>query len=91
MTTTEVVTTTDRRETLAAVVQRQSEMGWKVISQTETQAQLVKGKPTNHLLHLILSVITIGFWIPVWICVAIFTGEKRRFVNVDAHGRVSIS
>lgn len=91
MTTTEVLTSTDRRETLAAVVQRQSEMGWKVISQTETQAQLVRGKPTNHLLHLILSLVTLGIWIPVWIGVAIFSGEKRRFVNVDAYGRVSVS
>lgn len=26
----------------------------------------------NHILHLLLSVITMGLWIPVWILIAIF-------------------
>lgn len=29
----------------------------------------------NHLLHLVLTVITCGLWAPVWIAVAIF-GRK---------------
>lgn len=49
----------------------------------------MKGKPTNHVLHLILSIITLGVWIPVWICVVIFAGEKQRFVSVDEYGRVT--
>ena len=27
------------------------------------------GPGTSHLLHLILSLITIGFWVPVWVIV----------------------
>ena len=26
---------------------------------------------TNHILHLLLSIVTAGFWIPIWILVAI--------------------
>lgn len=28
-------------------------------------------KQTNHLLHFILTLITLGLWLPVWIIVAI--------------------
>jgi hypothetical protein len=27
------------------------------------------GPHTSHLLHLVLSIITVGFWVPVWILV----------------------
>jgi hypothetical protein len=35
--------------------------GWRVTSQTQTQAQaqLAKGKPTSHLLHLVLTIIRV--------------------------------
>ena len=43
-------------------------------SQEELLNELVKQgnrKKTNHVLHLLLSLVTVGFWIPVWILVAI--------------------
>jgi hypothetical protein len=63
--------------------------GWRVTSQTQTQAQLAKGKPTSHLLHLVLTIITLGLWAIVWILVAIFGGEKHTFLSVDEYGRVT--
>ncbi len=30
-----------------------------------------KGDKTNHILHLLLSILTAGFWIPVWILVSL--------------------
>lgn len=36
-----------------------------------TQQVLVMNKGTNHVFHLIMSIITFGLWIPVWIIVAI--------------------
>ena len=29
----------------------------------------------NHLLHFVLTLLTCGLWLPVWICVAIFGGR----------------
>lgn len=55
--------------------------GWKVVSRSETQAQLVKGKPTSHLLHLVLSLLTVGLWIPVWILVTLAAGEKTKLIS----------
>jgi hypothetical protein len=56
---------------------------------TETQAQLVKGKHTSHLLHLVLSLLTAGLWIPVSILVALVGGEKQKLLAVDEYGTVS--
>ena len=52
--------------------------GWRIESRTDHSAVLVKGKRVNHLLHLILSVLTVGLWLPVWLVVAIVAGEKRE-------------
>ena len=34
------------------------------------------GPSTSHLLHLVLSIITVGFWLPVWLFVDIFNGSE---------------
>ncbi len=36
----------------------------------------VQQKP-NHVLHMLLSVFTIGFWIPVWVLVSLFQGRPQ--------------
>lgn len=51
---------------------------WRLESRTEHAAVMVKGKRVNHLLHLILSVLTVGLWLPVWLILAIAGGEKRQ-------------
>jgi hypothetical protein len=66
-----------------------TQSGWRVQSQTQTQAQLVKGKPTNHLLHLILTIITVGLWAIVWILTVLFAGQKQKFASVDEYGRLA--
>lgn len=71
-----------RKQTLANQIAAEVSRGWRVESQTETMATLVKGKRPNHVLHLLLSVFTVGFWVPVWIIVAVLGGEKRKTVTV---------
>lgn len=57
-----------------------------------TQAVLVSGKRTNHILHLLLSVFTVGFWLPIWLIIALSnSGERRQVITVDAWGRVAIT
>ena len=34
--------------------------GYRVVSQTDDQAMLVRGHRPNHILHLLLSVVTLG-------------------------------
>jgi len=38
-----------------------------------------KSMKTNHILHLLLSLLTVGFWIPIWILFSI----NFSFTNFD--------
>ena len=80
----------ERRELLARTVATQVASGARVESQSDHQAVVVKGKPVNHVLHLILSIVTFGVWAIVWIALAIFGGEKRSMVTVDEYGNAAV-
>jgi hypothetical protein len=82
--------TTDQRKTvLSKKVQEFTKGGWRVESQADFSATLVKGRRPNHILHLILSILTAGLWLIVWAIVAITGGEKRRAMSVDEYGRIT--
>ena len=49
--------------------------------ETATHVFLVKGHRITHLLHLLLSVITFGVWLLVWLAIAMFGGQRRRTVT----------
>ena len=51
---------------------------------------MVRGNRVNHVLHLLLTVITLGWWAIAWILIAVFGGEKRQMVNIDEFGNVSM-
>lgn len=42
---------------------------------------LAQGSTPNHILHLILSIITIGLWIPLWILISLKSIGGYRCVN----------
>jgi hypothetical protein len=77
-----------RREALARAVANNLKSGWRVESQTEYSATMAKGHRPNHVLHLILTIITLGVWLIVWILVSVMSGEKRLALRVDAEGNV---
>lgn len=39
---------------------------------------LAERQTPNHILHLLLSVVTVGFWIPVWLLVTLFAPGAYR-------------
>lgn len=45
----------------------------------------------NHVLHLILTLSTLGIWAIVWIALALLGGEKRVLVQVDEWGTSTVS
>ncbi len=55
--------------------------GWRIESDTETHTILVKGRRPNHILHLLLSVFTLGLWLIVWVVVTVTGGEERAVIN----------
>lgn len=80
----------ERRQLLAQTLQGQVARGARIESQSDYQAVTVRGKSVNHVLHLILTLVTLGFWAIVWIALAIFGGEKRFMTNVDEYGNVLV-
>ena len=81
----------ERRRALAQAVVRAVAEGWRVESQTNEMAVLVRGRRPNHILHVILSVITLGVWLLIWALVGLLGGEKRRTITVDEYGNVLVS
>lgn len=84
-------TADERRRLLANAIQGQVVSGHRIESQSDYQAVVVKGRPINHILHLILTIITAGLWgIFVWLPIVAFGGEKRSMVVVDDYGNVMV-
>jgi hypothetical protein len=42
--------------------------------------------PTNHILHLILTLISCGLWAPVWLLVAIINANTDRTTTTQTYG-----
>lgn len=82
------MTLAQRSEILNRAIIGYTSQGWRVASQSQTQAQLVKGKNHSHLLHLILTLLTVGLWLVVWIPLALFGGEKHKLIAVNEYGQM---
>lgn len=57
---------------------------WAAPVSSQPMPVVVVDKGVNHILHLLLSVVTAGFWIPVWIIVTLMhagTGSSARPVD----------
>jgi hypothetical protein len=61
----------------------------RVESTAPYTAVLVTGQRVNHVLHLLLSLLTFGLWLPVWLILIAFGGERRHVVAVDTCGNVT--
>jgi hypothetical protein len=83
-----VMSPDQRRSILAGAIQEELARGGRLQSQTDFSAVVVHGKPVNHVLHLLLSVLLIGLWLIVWLLLALTGGEKRVMLTVDEYGRI---
>lgn len=83
-----IATDSTRKEILDREIMDASRKRWRVESHTEFQAVLVRGGHVHHVLHLLLTLITLGLWLPVWIIIAIGDRERRLVVRVDQDGVV---
>ena len=81
-------TPAQQKRSLAGAVQREVFRGYRIESQTDFNAVLIKGKRPNHVLHLILTIITAGLWAFVWIIVWAANRESRLMLSVDDYGNV---
>lgn len=84
-------TSEERRELLARQIASLITQGRRVESQSDFQAVLIQGHRVNHVLHLIMTLVTLSLWGIVWLALVFLGGEKRELVQVDEWGNPSIS
>ena len=68
-------------EPLTEQIRRLVINGWRVESQTDQTAVMIKGRGPEHILHFVLTMLTFGFWAVVWIFLAIFRREDRMVLT----------
>ena len=51
------------------------------MNEYQLQLLLAKRKRTSHVLHLLLSLLTLGLWVPVWLLVALSNANENRKVD----------
>jgi hypothetical protein len=83
----ETVPTDQRRGLMDDAVAEWTRGGWRVETRSDFQAVFSKGKRPNHILHLLLTIVTLGLWGIVWIVLALTSHEKRMIVSVDEFGQ----
>jgi Mg2+/citrate symporter len=60
--------------------------GSRVELQDDFSAVLVFGTKPNHILHFILSILTAGFWLIIWLFIALGSKERRTLYKIDEYG-----
>lgn len=63
----------------------------RIERESDASAIVVEGRPVNHILHLLLTLLTMGVWGIVWLAMAMAGGEKALLIDVDPQGRVTES
>lgn len=87
-TTVTKATNAQRQAALDDEVARLVAAGNRVEARSDFQAVVVYGKPVNHLLHALLTLVTFGLWSIGWAIIAYTCGEIRSVISVDDAGIV---
>ena len=68
---------------LDAEIARRLADGWRVESDDGSTVTLVKGQRVDHVLHLLLCIVTAGAWLFLWLVLSAFGGERRISFTYD--------
>jgi hypothetical protein len=66
--------------------------GGRLVDRHDWTAVVLVGKPVNHVLHLILTILSVCagcIWAPVWLLISAIGGERRQYLTVDEYGKIS--
>jgi hypothetical protein len=80
-----------RTRLLDQVLDEELLKGAGVLARRPFEATLAYRRPVSHVLHAILSVVTGGLWVVVWIVMAIARTDDRVRLEVDPQGHVWVS
>jgi hypothetical protein len=80
----------DQAEAMQNAITACAMNGWRLVATHGNMATMVSGRPTNHVLHVLVSIFTLGLWLPIWFLIAVTAdGEKQLVITADAEGNIS--
>jgi len=65
--------------------------GWAVESRTATMAVMVSGGQANHVLHLLLTLLSCGLWGIMWLLIAATSSTSRISLILNPDGTLTIT
>lgn len=78
----------ERKSLLREFVVSKVATGSRVELQDDFSAVLVYGTKPNHVLHFILSILTAGFWLIIWLFIALGSKERRTLYKINEYGTI---
>ena len=82
----------DRQSRLSQAISSRTMQGWNIVDRNDSECQAVlmlPGKKINHILHLILTLVTCGAWGIIWIIMlALRKKEQRVRISIDEQGNM---
>jgi hypothetical protein len=83
------ITARARRKVLDKAVEDQviTTRAWVVLNGDDSVI-LAHRHPTSHLSHAVMTFLTLGLWIPIWIVASLIHREERVRLTVDDWGNV---
>jgi hypothetical protein len=81
-----VKTPEERKAMLDSALHLWGAKGFRIENRSDFQATVSKGKEIRHVLHIVLSIITAGVWLLVYLPLWLLTGIRRRMVSIDEYG-----
>ena len=85
------LTDEQRKDILDKVVLERISMGSTLVYRTDFEAVLSQSGGANHVLHFILSLLTFGLWLIVWLFIAIGNKMPRVTLKVDDYGQIQVA
>ncbi len=62
--------------------------GARLTYKGEFEAVFEIGKRPNHILHLLLSIVTVGIWLLVWLIISMGSGVQSYKISIDKFGNI---
>lgn len=83
-----------RRE-LEGTIETYIRNGYHIVSDSTNTVTLKRdGESVSHALHLILTLLTAGFWLIIWLLIICSTNEQASYVTIsynEENGTVSVN
>ena len=86
----EPISEEQRRKILEEKIMMYQASGKRLESQIGFQAVLVTEKKPNHLIHLLLTILTGGLWALIWIYLVLSNKDIREILQVDEYGMTKL-